>query len=109
MKVIGHAVVLNQTTIFRLILTDDAIGIIVDALSKMAGLSPAQVLGSISLFDPSGNLKAYPTVDTTLSLTIVFIVSMKHMNLIAKEVSFLASCMGQQRFIFTEFKFQFIM
>src|ERR1700722_2480199 len=93
MEVVGHAVVLDYSSILRLVLGHDAVSIVVEPLRHL---------------DAKRNPKADTAIDTALTAMVMLVVGMKNMDLITQKLSDFVPRMGNECLFVTELQLQFV-
>src|SRR6266542_4244607 len=106
MEVVGQAVVLDDATIFRLVLGHNAVGAVVEAWHQMHWLSVPHVFSTVGRNDVVWYAQADCAIDTALSALVVFVVGVEGMDVIAKKPCATRVSVGNQCFGVTQFQLE---
>ncbi len=101
MQVVRQAVVLNVADIFRLILSNDTVGCVVDPLSEMYWLSIAHVFVTVCVYHAFWYAEANSSIDAAVSSAVMFIVCIKCMQLVAEKIRSFSTCVCDERLFCT--------
>jgi hypothetical protein len=106
MGVETHQVVLDEAPVFRLVLRDDAEGIVLQTFGPVYRFALRHVLSASLLEDIAWNFQANDPVDAPLPTMIVFPIVVEHHNLVAEEPRRFCASMGDQSLRLGQFQSQ---
>lgn len=106
MKIVGWAIILDDASIFCLILCHNAVWRIVDQLVAMNGFSTTHVLCAFGLNDVRWYAQAECSINASLTTLIMFVVCLQCMDGVSEEVGSITSCMRNEGLFLAELSFE---
>src|SRR5436309_2481203 len=97
MKIVGETVILDNASIFCLVLRYDAVGGIIDALCTMHWFASAHVLSTFGPDNFCRDSQARCSVDTSLSPMIMLFVGLQRLDFVSQEKGRVVACVCNER------------
>src|SRR5206468_1564920 len=84
MEVVRQAVILNESTVFCLVLSYNTVSTVVDSLGKMDRFSVPHIFGAVGLNDGRWNPQANSSLDTALTTIVMLVIGLQGIHLVAQ-------------------------